>query len=152
MFFRCVIAGFIFIVNYSRTDPVKLVLTGNTYIGNVDRGRYYQRLLSRRKGGIYIMVLRGFLFSARLIVLLIRLWSALNSLRNPVSQFLILDFRIVVGVDSSSVSSFEKLHKIAEANNFVVRLYRRKPINSRFSCNVRICQGKRSSLSLLFAS
>lgn len=114
-----VIAAILFVVNYSRINVVRNTLSGISYRSNVDRSPRKQEMLAQRGEQIFILKLQGFLFFGTVNVLLDRVRERLKDRSRLLPRFLVLDFRLVDGVDSSAVLSFVKLRQIAEEN----RLY-----------------------------
>ncbi len=104
-----VIAGMLFVFNYSRSSPIKHVLAGATSNSNVHRSTTQVEYL-RDHGDLSLgLVLQGYLFfgTARQIVDHVRP-------KPPALRYLLVDFHSVQGVDASALFSFEKLKQICE--------------------------------------
>jgi len=110
-----------FAINTSRMRLLKLGLSRAVYSGSVDRPFYEQEQLVRYGHGIQIMWLHGFVFfgSAHRLLLQIR---EIVDVPGAACRSLILDFRQVMGIDSSAVMSLTKLRQIAERKGFDVVL------------------------------
>jgi SulP family sulfate permease len=110
-----------FAINTSRLRLLKLGLSRAVYSGSVDRPFYEQEQLVRYGHGIQIMWLHGFVFfgSAHRLLLQIR---EIVDVPGADCRSLILDFRQVMGIDSSAVMSLLKLGQIAERKGFDVVL------------------------------
>ena len=110
-----------FAINTSRLRLLKLGLSRAVYSGSVDRPVYEQEQLVRYGHGIQIMWLHGFVFfgSAHRLLLQIR---EIVDVPGADCRSLILDFRQVMGIDSSAVMSLIKLGQIAKRKGFDVVL------------------------------
>jgi SulP family sulfate permease len=121
-----VVLGFVtacitFAINTSRRRLLKLGLNRSTYSGSVDRPVYQQEQLVRHGHTIQIMWLHGFVFFGSAHRLLEQIREIVDT-QNGVCRSLILDFRQVMGIDSSAVMSLVKLRQIAHRKGFVVVL------------------------------
>ncbi|MDX2211791.1 MAG: SulP family inorganic anion transporter [Oculatellaceae cyanobacterium bins.114] len=103
----------LFIVNYSRTSVTRHVLSGVTYRSHVDRPRHQEQLLSQRGNQILILELQGFIFFGTANRLLNQIRQRLSDLSLEPLRLVVLDFRLVSGLDSSAVLSFVKLKQLA---------------------------------------
>ncbi len=116
------IAIIVFVVNYSRIDIVKDVLTGESYQSSIERP-FEQRQLIRRFGQqIQILRLHGFVFFGTSQSLVQRVNGRLKDSERGDLHYLILDFQHVSALDSSAVFSFVRLKQLAEANKFHIVL------------------------------
>jgi SulP family sulfate permease len=100
---------------------LKLGLNRATYSGSVDRPVYQQEQLARHGHTIQIMWLHGFVFFGSAHRLLEQIGEIVDA-QNGVCRSLILDFRQVMGIDSSAVMSLVKLGQMAHRKSFVVVL------------------------------
>ena len=110
------IATVLFAVNYSRVDVMKNVLSGETYHSNVERPSSEQELFQKKGGQIFILRLHGFLFFGTANTLFERVCRHIDARRpgqEPI-RYIVLDFQLVKGVDSSAVLSFMKLKQLAQ--------------------------------------
>jgi SulP family sulfate permease len=110
-----------FAINTSRLRLLKLGLNRAVYNGSVDRPVYQQEQLVRHGHSIQIMWLHGFVFFGSAHRLLEQIKEIVD-VQNGVCRSLILDFRQVMGIDSSAVMSLVKLRQIAHRKGFVVAL------------------------------
>jgi sulfate permease, SulP family len=108
----------LFVINYSRINVVKNVLSGRDFRSNVDRSINERNNLSLHGDQILIMRLQGFIFFGTAVQLVDQLNRRLKDPEATPLRYLILDFRSVTGVDSSSVNSFIKLAQYAEQSDF----------------------------------
>lgn len=119
-----VVAVALFVINYSRVDVVRWELDAVTRPSNVDRPREQVEALRRRGAAIHLLKLQGFLFFGTANGLLERVKGRLDSPpdggEKPPLEWLVADFALVSGIDSSAVLSFVKLQQLAAARGFGV--------------------------------
>ncbi len=115
-----VVAVILFVVNYSRINIVKHALSGAHYHSNVERPRLYQQLLRQKGQWLYILELQGFIFFGTANTLLERVRQRVNTPHVPKIRFVVLDFRLVRGLDSSAVLSFAKMKQLAQRQGFTL--------------------------------
>lgn len=120
MLLGILIAVILFVINYSRVDVIKNVLSGANYRSNVDRAVQYQRLLGDRGEQLQILRLQGFIFFGTANNILNRVKERVHSRDLAPLHYLILDFRMVSGLDSSALNSFEKMKLLAENHQFTL--------------------------------
>ena len=101
-----------FLVAYSRADVVKHVMGGDVYPTRVDRSPAEMAELRDRARTITILELQGFLFFGTANRLLELIRDRLGA-PDDGARYLILDFRHVTGLDSSTVLSFQKAAQLA---------------------------------------
>src|SRR5512138_1989794 len=103
----------LFVIQYSRAPAVRHVMSGANYQSNVERPRLYTQLLRHKGNWLYILELQGFIFfgTANKILEQIRRYLETEAAERP-PRYLILDFRLVTGVDSSAGFSFAKLMRL----------------------------------------
>jgi len=115
------VAGLVlFVVNYSRVSLIKVELSGATYSSNVERTETARNFLKENGERIYILKLQGYLFfgTANRLLRRVRHRTAMAGL--PPLRYLVLDFRLVNGLDSSALISFLKIGQMAVREQFVV--------------------------------
>ena len=110
-----VLAVILFVVNYSRINAVKHVLTGATYHSNVTRPRSHQQLLREKGDCLYILELQGLIFFGTAQKMLDMVSQRIDNPKLPALLFLVLDFRLVNGLDSSALLGFAKIKQLAQA-------------------------------------
>src|SRR5262249_35840682 len=113
-------AVIMFVVNYSRVDVVKHVLSGANHQSNVERPPPQHRLLREHGEQVYILQLQGFIFFGTAHNLLTQVTLRTESEQLPPLRFLVLDFRRVSGLDSSAVLSFVRMRRLAQRRGFTV--------------------------------
>jgi len=110
-----------FAINTSRLRLVRLGLSRTVYSGRVDRPVSHQEQLVRHGQSIQIMWLHSFVFFGSAHRLLLQIQEIVKA-QGGSCRSLILDFRQVLGIDSSAVMSFLKLRQIADREGFVLVL------------------------------
>jgi SulP family sulfate permease len=108
-----VICCFLFIFNYSRNPVIKYAFSGATHQSNVNRSFPQQSVLRQKGDRTYILALQGFIFFGTANALLEQLRQRLENPDLPNLQFVVFDFRLVSGLDSSAVLSFIKMKQLA---------------------------------------
>ena len=109
-----------FAINSSRIKLVKLGLSRSDYGSRVDRPRSQSEELQRHGSGIQIMWLHGFVFFGSANRLLQQVKAIVAAQGHGVCRMVLLDFRQVLGIDSTAVLSLIKLRHFAEAEGFVI--------------------------------
>jgi SulP family sulfate permease len=100
-----------FALSASRIDSIKYSFDGSEYRSSLDRSRDDQALLAAHGRNIQGLNLQSYLFfgSAN------RLYQHVKALlaRHPECRFLVFDFKLVTGVDSSAAYSFAQIKRSA---------------------------------------
>ncbi|MBW4550604.1 MAG: cyclic nucleotide-binding domain-containing protein [Aphanocapsa sp. GSE-SYN-MK-11-07L] len=109
-----VIACGLFIFSYSRHQVIRQTFSGATHPSKVYRSWPEQRLLRQQGDRIQIWLLQGYLFFGTANSLLEQVRQRLQDPILPQVRFVILDFRLVSGLDSSAVLSFIKLRQFVQ--------------------------------------
>jgi len=98
-----------FALSASRIDSIKFSFDGSEYRSSLDRSRDDQAVLSAHGGKMLGMNLQSYLFfgSAN------RLFQHVKALldRHPECRFLLFDFKLVTGIDSSAAYSFAQIKR-----------------------------------------
>ncbi|MGA7431265.1 MAG: cyclic nucleotide-binding domain-containing protein, partial [Xanthobacteraceae bacterium] len=109
-----------FALSASRVSAIKFSFDGSEFRSSLDRGPYELSLLADHGGELQGMALQSYLFfgSAN------RLYQHVKGLlmHQPNCRFLIFDFRLVTGIDSSATHSFAQIKEAAAAYNAQVVL------------------------------
>ncbi|MBD2206460.1 SLC26A/SulP transporter family protein [Calothrix sp. FACHB-1219] len=106
------VAIVLFVINCSSMNVTKRTFSGVTYHSNVLRASDEERLLREHGEQIYIVELQGLLFFGTANKLVNQIRDRLkNTSADPVG-FILLDFRLINGIDSSAVLSFANLKRI----------------------------------------
>jgi SulP family sulfate permease len=100
-----------FALSASRIDSIKYGFDGSEYRSSLDRSRDDQAVLATHGGKIQGLNLQSYLFfgSAN------RLYQHVKALlaRHPECRFLVFDFKLVTGIDSSAAYSFAQIKRTA---------------------------------------
>ena len=100
-----------FAFSAARIDSIKYNFDGSEYRSSLDRSRDDQAVLSAHGGKIQGLNLQSYLFfgSAN------RLYQHVKALlqRHPECRFLVFDFKLVTGIDSSAAYSFAQIKRTA---------------------------------------
>lgn len=112
-----------FVVSYSKINVIKHELTGRTYKSNVERSQKLENIIAQNDEQILILSLQGFIFFGStpqlLQPILKRLEeSQLTENKDTRLKFVVLDFRQITGLDSSTINSFKKLNVKAKKHDF----------------------------------
>src|SRR5260370_4220368 len=101
-----------FALSAARIDSIKYSFDGSEYRSSLDRSREDQAVLSAHGGKIRGLNLQSYLFfgSAN------RLYQHVKALlsRHPACRFLVFDFDLVTGYDSSAAYSFAQIKRTAD--------------------------------------
>jgi SulP family sulfate permease len=119
LFVGVVAALMLFVVEYGRVDSVRLFVTGRDYQSSVDASEERRQTLSQHGDAILIMRLQGFLFFGTADRLRQRVERRATD-RATRTHFVVIDFRRVTGLDSSTVLSFIRLSQTAVREAFTI--------------------------------
>jgi sulfate permease, SulP family len=101
-----------FALSASRIDSIKYSFDGSEYRSSLDRSRDVQAVLAAHGGKIQGLNLQSYLFfgSAN------RLYQHVKALlaRHPECRYLVFDFKLVTGIDSSAAYSFAQIKRTAQ--------------------------------------
>ena len=110
--FGVVVGCATFALSASRVDSIKYHFNGTEFRSTLDRSRDDQAVLSAHGGKIQGLNLQSYLFfgSAN------RLYQHVKELlaRHPECRFLVFDFKLVTGIDSSAAYSFAQIKRTAQ--------------------------------------
>lgn len=110
----------LFVVRYSRIDVVKHSLTAKEHQSNIERRTDDAEYLQEVGDSVLVLELQGFIFFGTASRVIEHVRSHLETA--PDLRFVICDFHLVTGVDSSAVVYFERLALLARDNELVVTL------------------------------
>ena len=102
----------LFVVRYSRTDVVKHELTGRDHQSNIERPASHVAHLGQRGDAVLVLELQGFVFFGTANHILDRVRA--HRAGTPALRFIMVDFRLVTGVDSTAIVLFERIAGMAE--------------------------------------
>jgi SulP family sulfate permease len=120
-----VVAGLVaaialFVVRYSRIDVVKHLLTAREHQSNIERPPADAKYLEEAGDSVLILELQGFIFFGTASRIIRRVRTHLESTTGV--RYLICDFRLVTGVDSSAVVLFERVATLAQDHGLLLVL------------------------------
>jgi SulP family sulfate permease len=108
-----------FVVNYSRSSVVKHELDGTNFSSRVIRNPQARALLADVGQQAYYLQLQGFIFFGTAYGLL---EAVRTRVRRTTTRHVVLDFRQVIGLDSTALLSFDKLRQLAHHDGFSLTL------------------------------
>lgn len=108
----------LFVINYSQINVIRKTLSRATYQSNVERYSHYQEYLQSKGETIHILKLQGFIFFGTAYSLFQHVQQRVSNAGLPSLEFLVLDFKLVHGIDSSALDSFTRIHHLAKSHNF----------------------------------
>jgi SulP family sulfate permease len=111
-----------FAVNASRIRLVRLGLSRSSCASRVDRPTYEHEELVRHGGAIQIVWLHGFIFFGSAHRLLLHIRQIMATQGTGGGRSLILDFRQVLGIDSSAVLSLMRLRQLAASEGVFIAM------------------------------
>ncbi|MGJ4941182.1 SLC26A/SulP transporter family protein [Bradyrhizobium sp. HKCCYLS1011] len=118
-----------FALSASRINPIKYSFDGTEYRSSLDRSRDDQALLATHGSEIQGLNLQSYLFfgSAN------RLYQHVKALlmRRTECRFLVFDFKLVTGIDSSAAYSFAQIKRVAQERGIKLVLVHLSPAVER---------------------
>lgn len=112
--FGLMISVVLFVVSYSQINIVKHVITGSVHRSSFVRPLKHQEILKERSKSILILNLQGYLFFGTANSLLEQVRDKVEQEQEVPLKSVILDFRLVTGLDSSITLSFQKILQLSE--------------------------------------
>lgn len=103
----------LFVINYSQLTVTRRISTGAYHHSNVLRTSEELEILESQGEQAYIVELQGLIFFGTANKLLNQVRDRINTDHLPPVGYVLLDFRLVSGLDASTVLSFAKLKQIA---------------------------------------
>lgn len=103
----------LFVINYSRLTITKRVSSGAYHHSNVLRTEEQTDILQAEGDQIYIVELQGLIFFGTANKLLNQIRDRIAHPTSKAVRYVVLDFRLVSGLDASAVLSFAKLKQVA---------------------------------------
>ncbi len=128
-----------FALSASRVSAIKFNFDGMDYRSSLDRGPYELSLLAEHGGKIQGIALQSYLFfgSANRLYQHVKLLLA----KQPDCRFLVFDFRLVTGIDSSATHSFAQIKQAAAASGARLVLVNLTPELERSFRTARLIDG-----------
>ncbi|UCC51949.1 MAG: SLC26A/SulP transporter family protein [Anaerolineaceae bacterium] len=109
-----IVAAIMFIYNYSRIKVARFALTGANYQSHVMRPPAIHQLLRDKGNDLYIVELQGYIFFGTAYTFVEQIRHRLQNPDLPPLRYLLLDFRLVTGIDSSATLSFSRLRQMVQ--------------------------------------
>lgn len=103
----------LFVISYSRLTVTRRISTGAYHHSNVLRTSEELEILESQGEQAYIVELQGLIFFGTASKLLNQVRDRINNDHLPPVHYVLLDFRLVSGLDASTVLSFAKLKQVA---------------------------------------
>ncbi len=110
----------LFVLEYSQISIVKQEFSGRVFRSNIDRSFEENALLRDLGQYIWILRLQGFIFFGTSHQFFHRIKARVLDPEQEALLFVIVDFRMVRGIDVSTVMNFTKLKRLAEIHGFHV--------------------------------
>ncbi len=101
-----------FALSASRIDSIKFHFDGSEYRSSLDRSREDQAVLSAHSGAIQGLNLQSYLFFGSANRLSQHVKTLLQ--HHPECRYLLFDFKLVTGIDSSAAYSFTQIKRAAD--------------------------------------
>jgi sulfate permease, SulP family len=111
--FGLLAAVVLFAVNYSRLTIIRRIGSGAQYHSNVLRTSDELEILESQGEQAYVVELQGLIFFGTANKLLNQIRDRIDNPELSPVRFVILDFRLVRGLDASAILSFAKLKQIS---------------------------------------
>ncbi len=119
--FGLLVMVIMFVVNYSRTKVIRHAYTGADMHSMVVRSIEERKLMTEAGTQIEILELQGFIFFGTANTLLERVRQSQTAPDSP-PRFIILDFRLVTGIDSSAALALYKCERYAREEGAILIL------------------------------
>jgi sulfate permease, SulP family len=105
------VAVLFFLFKYSQSPVIRYVSTGALLRSNVTRHTVQEKYLSEHGNSMAVFGLQGYIFFGTAYTLQEEILSRVMDTQQTPLQVIILDFRSVMGMDTSVVQSFNRLHQ-----------------------------------------
>jgi sulfate permease, SulP family len=114
-----VLAIILFVVSYSRVNVVRFALSSREYRSRVTRSLQEQQVLDTQGERIYILKLQGFIFFGTANRIFDRVRSGMRPAMAGARRYIVMDFALVSGLDSTGLLSFTRMLQWAREQNAV---------------------------------
>jgi len=118
-----------FALSVSRVSSIKYGFDGSEYRSSLDRSLEDQRTLAAHGREIQGLNLQSYLFFGSANRLYLHVKALLR--RHPECRYLVFDFKLVTGIDSSAAHSFAQIKRIAEGHGTTLVLANLYPSANR---------------------
>ncbi len=121
------VAIVLFLVAYTNTDVVRHAFTRDKFQSTTMRSPPMERMLEQAGDRFYVMELQGFVFFGMAHKLLDKVKARLDDSEQTPLEYLLLDFRLVTGLDSSASYAFSRLEQIANQHGIKLAIANLNP-------------------------
>lgn len=111
-------AVILFALEHSRVDITRYAHSGAILRSNVDRPVHERQILEEKGEQIFVLKLQSFIFFGTANNLVTEIKERLADENLQPVRYLVLDFELVQGLDSSAVLSFVKIDQLSEKHGF----------------------------------
>lgn len=118
-----------FALSVSRVSSIKYGFDGSEYRSSLDRSLHDQRTLATHGNKIHGLNLQSYLFFGSANRLYLHVKALLR--QQPDCRYLVFDFALVTGIDSSAAHSFAQIKRIAQAHDVTLVLANLQPAANR---------------------
>jgi sulfate permease, SulP family len=145
--FGLVISVVLVVLSYSQINVVKHVVTGESHRSSFSRPLSHQDYLKKHGQQTLILNLHGYLFFGTSHSLQEQVKAKIEG-SATVLKSVILDFRLVTGLDSSITLSFEKILQIAKKNQLRMCITDLKPAMQAYFANAGLALGEKDGFQI----
>ena len=117
-----IVAAALFVFAYTKTSLVRHTFTRNKYQSHIMRSPEIEKRLEEKGEGFLVVELQGFVFFGMAHQLLDKIKYRIKDTAQSRLRYLLLDFRLVTGFDSSASYSFSRLLQVASESGITVGL------------------------------
>jgi SulP family sulfate permease len=117
-----VLAIILFAISYSRVSIVKYGLFGSEYNSRFTRAPSEQEILERHSDQLYVLKLQGFIFFGTANSIYDQVRARVNARANSPIRFVLLDFALVTGLDSTGLLSFSRMLQWCQERHIMLGL------------------------------
>lgn len=125
-----VCACMLFIISYARLGAIRRHMSRAQIASHVDRSSAASAYLRENGDAIQIYWLSGYIFFGSSEGIFARITADIETLHPERLAYLIVDFRLVIGADTSAVISLGKLRRFCSERNAILVLCSLSPANS----------------------
>lgn len=115
-----VIAAVLFVISYGGVSGVGSALSGDSFHSQVGRSKKHKQVLLEKGSQIYILRLHGYIFFGSIQRVLQSIRKRMSMKDAQPLKYLVLDFKHVNRLDSSSVFGLTRLKQLTEAANIAM--------------------------------
>jgi SulP family sulfate permease len=115
-----VIAAVLFVISYGGVSGVGSALSGDSFHSQVGRSKKHKQVLLEKGSQIYILRLHGYIFFGSIQRVLQSVRKRMSMKDAQPLKYLVLDFKHVNRLDSSSVFGLTRLKQLTEAANIAM--------------------------------